>query len=242
MVFWILPLCLQPLIAVAIVLRRQIGGVLIFFLYILFVSARDLVLLFVLSFMHNKRIYSWTYFLTQPLALVLGVAAIYEVLWQLVRPYDTLRLVGIRLFWASVAVAVLGGLVMLRTSDFGRGELWIESLVLVDRSARFVQVGVLIAFILFISHVGMTWKHFSAGIIAGFGVSAGLQLAFFELRSTHLIADDTFQLLNSLAYNIAVLVWATYFFSPRREPTFSSKLPTTDIARLDEILRRYLHQ
>src|SRR5204863_9754155 len=101
--FWVIPLCLQPLIALAIILRQQIGRVRIFFLYTLFVSARDLVLLFV---KHNMRVYSWIYWLSEPLALALGVAAIYEVFWQVIRPYETLRSFGLRLFWGSVAVAV----------------------------------------------------------------------------------------------------------------------------------------
>src|SRR5262245_48023546 len=112
-VFWVIPLCLQPLIALAIVLRRLTRHVQIFFAYTLLVSARDLVLLFV---KHDMRIYAWIYWLSEPLAFVLGVAAIYEVLWQLVRPYDTLRSAGVRLFCGSVAVAVLAGLLMLRTS------------------------------------------------------------------------------------------------------------------------------
>jgi hypothetical protein len=239
MVFWIVPLCIQPLIAVAITVRRLIRSFPIFFLYTLFVSARDLILLFV---KHNLRIYSWIYFLSEPLAIGLGLAVIYEILWHLIRPYSTLRTLGVRLFWASLGVALLVGVTMLKTSEFGRSKFWIESLVLVERSARFVQVGVLIMFILFISHLGLTWKHYTAGIVAGFGISAGLQLALFELRSVHVITDISFRLLMSMAYNIAVLAWAAYFFSPRTETKIAGELPKTDLARWDEILRRYLNR
>ena len=239
MLFWIVPLCLQPLIAFSIGLRRQIRNFPIFFVYTLFVSTRDLVLLFV---RHNARMYSWIYFLGEPLAILLGVAVIYEILWQLIRQYDTLRALGMRLFWLSVAVTMLAGLWMFYGSEFGRGEFRMESVVLIERSARFVQVGVLIVFILFISHLGLTWKHYTSGIVAGFGVAAGLQLAVFELRSTQLIAADTFHLLNSLGYNVAVLIWAIYFFSPLSEINELGRLPATDLARWDEILRRYLNQ
>src|SRR5690348_2168565 len=93
MVFWIIPLSLQPFIAVAIALRRQIKSFPVFFLYTLFVAARDLILLLL---KRNMRLYSWIYFLSEPLAIALGLAVIYEVLWQLVRPYSMLRILGVR--------------------------------------------------------------------------------------------------------------------------------------------------
>lgn len=237
MLFWIVPLCLQPLIALSIAVRGQIRNFPIFFIYTLFVSARDLVLLFV---RHHTRMYSWIYFLGEPLAILLGVAVIYEVLWQLIRPYETLRSLGLRLFWISVVMTVLVGLWML-FSELEQGEFRMQSVVLIERSARFVQVTVLIVFILFISHLGLTWRHYTSGVVAGFGVAAGLQLALFELRSTQLVSSDTFHLLNSMSYSIAVLVWAVYFFSPRREPGLSNQLPKTDLAHWDQILRRYLN-
>ena len=130
MVFWIIPLFLQPLIAFSIILRHYITRFPVFFSYTLLVSARDLILLF---FRHNKRAYSWIYFVGEPLAIVLGLAVIYEVLWRLIRPYATLRALAARTFWAIVCVALLVGLWMLQTSEFGRTQFWIDSLVLIER-------------------------------------------------------------------------------------------------------------
>jgi len=238
-VFWIIPLCLQPLIALAIFLRHQTRSFPRFFLYTLFVPARDLVLLFL---KRNLPIYSWAYFLSEPLVIALGLAVIYEVLWHLIRPYHTLWTVSVRLFSATLGLAALVGLTMLKTSEFGQTKFWIESLFLVERSARFVQVGVLIVFILFISHLGLTWKHHGAGIVAGFGIAAGLQLALYELRSLGLIEDEYFYLLMSMGYDVAVFVWTIYFFSPGRKADLEIGLPKTDLARWDEILRRYLNR
>src|SRR5207237_3893754 len=158
---------------------------------------------------------SWAYFLSEPLVIALGLAVIYEVLWHLIRPYHTLRTLSVRLFSATLVLAALGGLTMLKTSEFGQTKFWIESLFLVERSARFVQVGVLIVFILFISHLGLTWKHHGSGIVAGFGIAAGLQLALYELRFLKGITDANFYLVMSMAYNIAVLVWEIFVFSLR---------------------------
>src|SRR5690348_8997448 len=103
--FWILPLTLQPSMALAMLLRRQVTTFPLFFSYILFVAARDLALLFI---PYNTKLYARIYFGGEPLAIVLGVAAIWEVFWYLVRPYSMLRSVGIPFFWAGLAaLAVL---------------------------------------------------------------------------------------------------------------------------------------
>ena len=237
-VFWILPMFLQVLITLAIAARNLIRDFPVFLLYTLSVSGRDLILLFLKP---NTRLYARIYFAGEPLTIILGLAVIYEVLWHLIRPYEVVRTMGVRLFWMSTAVAVLTGLTMLKSSQFGRTTVWF-SVLLVERSARFVQVGVLIAFILFISRLGLTWKHYTAGIVAGFGIAAGLQLALFELRSLHAVSDNLFILLNSAAYNCAVLVWALYFIPRRMQTDVPVQLPKTDLARLDQLLRRYLNK
>lgn len=239
MALWICPLVLQPLIALAIICRRRITDFPAFFSYTLLVSGRDFALLI---FRSNMRMYSWIYFLGEPITIILGVAAIYEVLWHLIRPYATLRLLGVRLFWISLGIAVLVGILLLKTSPFSRIHVSIESARLLQRSAWFVEVGVLIAFIVFISQFGLTWKHYTAGVVAGFGISAGLQLAFVELESLHAISGNIFGLLKSAAYNCAVLIWALYFVPLQQETEPPKALPKTDLAKWDELLRRYLRK
>lgn len=239
LVFWICPLALQPLIALAIVVRRRVRDFPLFLSYTLFVSGRDFALLFL---RRNLSLYSWIYWLGEPVAILLALASIYEVLWYLIRPYPTLRLLGRRLFGITLVVAVVAGMMLLKTSPFNRISTSIESARLLERSAWFVEVGVLIAFIFFISHLGVTWKHYAAGIIAGFGIAAGLQLAFVELESLHVIGGNIFVLLKSAAYNCAVLIWAAYFLRPQEQTPAPKELPETDLAKWDELLRRYLQK
>jgi|SRR5437868_5400031 len=241
-VFWICPVLLQSLIALVIILRRHVSDFPVFFSYTLFVAGRDCALL---VFRGNRQldswhIYSWIYFIGEPITILLGLAAIYEVLWRLIRPYSMLRLLGIRLFWISLGVAALIGGLLFKTSPLSRMAASIESARLLQRSAWFVEVGVLIVFILFISNLGLTWRDYTAGIIAGFGVSAGLQLALVELESLQAISGSIFVLLKSAAYNLAVLIWTSYFIPRRVQATTLKELPDTDLARWDELLRRYL--
>jgi hypothetical protein len=182
------------------------------------------------------------YWLGEPLSVILGLAATYEVLWHLLRPYANVRFLGNGLFWLSFAIAFLIGALMLDPAQFARTRIQFESALLLERSARFVQVGVLVVFIFFISRLGLTWKQYAAGIVAGFGTAAGLQLALVELKSLHAVADEPFVLLNSAAYNCAVLIWAIYFVRPPIQVDGTVTLPKSDLPKWDELLRRYLHK
>ena len=117
MTFWILPLCLQPLIALVMIVRRQVTDFPVFFLYTLFVAGRDLALFFLRS--HMRR-YSWIYWVGEPLSIILGLAAICEVVWRLIQPYPTLRFLGVRLFWMTFIITFLAGVLMLNPSQFVR--------------------------------------------------------------------------------------------------------------------------
>ena len=66
------------------------------------------------------------------------------------------------------------------------------------------------------SRLGLTWRDYSVGIAAGFGVYAALDLVLLELRAhLHVVSDAAFVLMRSAAYNLGVAIWAFYFLRPR---------------------------
>ena len=238
--FWIIPLVLQPLIALSIICRKQGKPLAMFLVYTLFVCGRDFVLLLLRN---HKTMYVWTYWVGEPVTVLLGLAAICQVLWQLIRGYAALRRLGMWLIPGTLLLDGIAAVVLLRLSTFlKRGPLSIESARLLERSAWFIEVGVLITFCFFIFHVGLDWKRHGAGIIAGFGISAGLQLAIVELESLHLITPEIFPLFKSAAYDFAVLIWSVYFLSRRKEEQHGIVVDREDLRRVDELLETYLSQ
>ena len=239
MTLWVLALTLQPLTALAMVLRRQVKNFPLFFSYILFVAARDLALLFI---PYNTKLYARIYFGGEPLAILLGLAAICEVFWCLVKPYPMLRAFGVPVLAVSLSALAFTAFFMLRASEFKGQIVSTQSIVLLERSARFIQVGVLFIFILSINRFGLTWRYHVAGIVTGFGLAAGLQLALVELKSLGILADDAFALLKPAAYDCGLLIWAFYFVVGRAPEHPPSQLPENQLAKWDELLRRYLQE
>lgn len=113
-----------------------------------------------------------------------------------------------------------------------------EWIIRLERSARFLQVCLLIVAISLMSRLGLTWHHYSVGIASGFGVYSALDLILLELRAhLHVITDAAFVLLRPAAYNLGVAIWALYFLWPQRGKPVD-RLPPTDLAKWNESVTR----
>jgi hypothetical protein len=239
MTLWITPLVLQGVIA-AVMLWRKLAGVFpLFFGYTALIVAREVALLFI---RYSGRPYFLVYWWGEGIAVLLGLGVIVEVIWHLIRPYPFLRKFALRFFWiVAVAALAAGVLMLLLTKNLGQPGPILEAILLLERSARFLQACLLIVLILLMSRLGLTWQYYAIGIALGFGVYSAADLALLEVRANlHLIADGTFALLEPAAYNLAVLIWALYFVPTRPSKVVVERLPDTEIARWNEVLSEYL--
>jgi hypothetical protein len=232
-VLWLLPVALQFLIASIMFRRRLAGQFPVFFIYNLLVPARDLALYFLV---YPSNTYSAVYWWGEAANTVLEQGIIVENVWHFVRPYPFLRgflkvlgVVGI--FAAAVALAML-----FWTQGPAGADRLLHWILLTERSARFLQVCLLIVAIAMMSRLGLGWRHYSLGITAGFGVYAALDLVLLELGpNLHVLPDDTFVLLRSAAYNLGVLIWTLYFVWPQGG-NLVDRLPGTDLASWNDTL------
>ena len=111
-----------------------------------------------------------------------------------------------------------------------------------ERSARVLQVGLLIVLIFFMSRLGLTWHHYSLGIAAGFGAYSALDLILLELRGhLHVVTNTVFVILTPAAYNLGVLIWAFYFLRPPALQVVDH-FPDTDLTSWHDMLSEYVKQ
>jgi hypothetical protein len=237
LVLWFVPVTLQAGIAFAM-LRRGLTKLLpVFFCYTVFIVARELILHLL---PYSGNLYSAVFWWGDAAAILLSLGVILEVLWHLFRPYQFLRFV-FRLIWIAAVVAAAFALSLLREGPRGTDRL-LESILLMERSARVLQIALLIVLMFFMSRLGLAWHHYSLGITAGFGVYSALDLVLLELRAhLHLVTDTVFVLLTPAAYNLGVLIWAFYFL--RTGPVQAvDRLPDTDLTIWHETLSEYVKQ
>jgi len=250
MVLWITPLVIQSAIVIIMVRRRLVGVFPVFFTYTVVVPLRESVLLVIrntpalYSRTYMPALYSRTYWWGDAAAVLLGLGIIYEVVWHLIRPYSSIRRFALRFFWVVAVVALASGMMMFLSADgFAQPDPLFEAIILLERSARFLQSCLLIVLVLLLSRLGLTWHYYAIGIAAGFGVYSAVDLALLELRAhLHLITNEMFALLEPAAYNLAVLIWVLYFVWPRQRKVVVESLPNTDIARWNQLLNEYLEK
>ena len=235
-ILWIVPLGLQAAIAVAMLGRRLVGTFPVFFAYTVAVPTRDIILLFL---KYPGPSYALVYWVGEALAVLLGLGVILEVAQQLIQTHWVLRFL-FKSVSILAAVAIPFVLVMLVLTG-SRTEVF-ESIVMLERAARFLQVCMLIVVLSLMSRLGLTWQHYSVGIAAGFGVYSALDLMLLEFRGhLHFVPDSMFVLLRPAAYNLAVILWAAYFLkSWLRKPI--EQLPNMDLQNWNNAVTEYINQ
>lgn len=237
---WLVPLMLQTATMV-VMLRRQLTKVFpAFFAYTFVVVSRDLILLVI---PYATNLYSLVYWSGDGLAVLLGLGVVLEIVQTWVKPFHFMRPVR-RAIWVFSGVVTLVALAILIFSNPGTGpDRALESIVETERALRFLQVCLLSVVIGLTSRLGLTWQHYSVGIVAGFGIYAALDLMALEFRADlHFLPDEAFIWIRPAAYNLAAIVWASYFLRRPNSETIVARLPIPDTADWNEVLTDYVQQ
>lgn len=240
---WIAPVLLQLLIVTIMIQRGLVRQFKYFFTYSVCAPAHDVTLLFLHNHPNLYAFYFWIYWAGDGLLILLQVAVLCEAFWCLVPLHAGFRLVAMRILRAVVALSAGFAFVLFAIAVTSSGES-IEVILLLERSARVIQVMMLVVAMVFISHLGLTWRQYATGILLGSGIG-GLQLVLAELRGNlHLISNEAFVWLRPAVYDFAVIVWAIYFIGilPRSPTIALTEGPQADLSEWDEALKGYLYR
>jgi len=207
--------CAQPILqsAAAVVLwhRKLYKQFPVFFLFLL-VQVANFAVLFPLSLVGNYKLYFGFFWLGEAINAVLSFKVIHEIFLDVFRPYHSLKDLGTLLFkWAGV-VMLLVSVVVAFSNSSDRNPVW-HAVSTMQRSVRIVQIGLILFLLLFSRFLGVSWKQVGFGISLGFGLFAGVELMLLALYSGRFVSFPNLNLINMLAYNVAILVWSGYALS-----------------------------
>ncbi len=238
---WITPVILQLLIAIIMIRRGLVRQFRYFFTYCLCAPTRDVTLLFLQNRPNLYSFYFWIYWVGDGLLILLQVVVLFEVFSYLTSVHARFRVPAIRVFRTVIALSAVFAFALFAIAVGNSGGS-IEVILLLERSARVMQVMMLVIAMTFISRLGLTWRHHATGILLGSGI-AGLQLLPAELRgSLHVISNSAFVWLKPAVYDCAVIAWAIYFILPQKQVTGLTEVPQADLIEWDEALKGYLYQ
>lgn len=191
----------------------------------------------------NRLLYKQEFLALELVDAVLSFAVIYELFDLTFRAYEGIRELGwLLLRWASVVLVGLA-LVVAFSQAGGDKEPFLEGLFALEMGISVVRGGLL--FLLFVLHagLGLRWSRHEFGIAMGFGTLTCIALVAFALRF-HYGAEVTtaLSLINSVAYDGAVLAWLATFLLPESVREVHGRPPKWDIEEWNRALLELLQR
>lgn len=231
---------LQTALVVALLWRRLWRELPLFLSYHIFLIVRSIALSFVIG--THPWGYFYGYWITEVVAWAWCLAAIQEVTTLLCSPYASIqRLIVVLFRWGGgllIAIAVF-------TAYAAPGadvERVMAGILILERSVRIVQVGLLSLLFVFAGFLRLRWPHYAFGVALGFGIFCSVELAAITLRAHGgMPVHQTFVILKPLSFVVAEAVWLFFVAVPARSPAYQPRPAPTmegwDLA-LGELLRR----
>ncbi|HXZ27737.1 MAG TPA: hypothetical protein VEG08_07030 [Terriglobales bacterium] len=154
-------------------------------------------------------------------SIMLGFLAVYEVFCQVFQPYESFRRWAPALFrWCGVTLLLLGSAGALLSSPHPQLRI-VAGLLVLERTLRVVQVGLLVLVLLTSRYLHITWKPHLLGVASGFGMYAAVAIVCTTLQAQNgPVGYWALGMVSFSAYTCAVMIWVAYFLV--RQPVVES--------------------
>jgi hypothetical protein len=241
---WLTPRGLQALIIIILLRKKLFSQFPIFTAYTAYSICNLVALFFINRSQSAHSVYFQWYSFGLGVSTALRFGIIGEVFSHLFRDYAVLRhLQRPLLRWTAVALIAIAFCTAVYTERNSVDLSWFAVHVL-DRSASFVQGGLMLILFSFASYMGLFWRKPVFGIALGLGIFLSVELAVAAIRSQ---AGDSWpvalDLLTMGTYLCCVLIWLYYLLVPERSPTpVVDKIPDGDLEAWNQELEQLLHQ
>ena len=204
---WVAEPILESVVVAALLWRKAYRQYRWFFAYMV---AEILQACILYPLRDSRTAYFYAYCITTGVSLVLGFAVIHEIFVTIFRPYHTLRDLGSVLFkWAGLVMLLVAVIVSASGQALQREPL-VEATLILERSIRVVQCGLIMFLLLFSKYLGISWRQRSFGIALGFGFYASIDLSLLALHLGEHISQDAANLITMSAYIMSIGIWIAY--------------------------------
>ena len=156
---------------------------------------------------------SWT---ANAVSIVLGFLVVYEVFSQVFQQYESFRRRAPALFrWCGVGLLLMGSVGALLSSP-DRALQVVAGLLILERTLRVVQVGLLLLVLITSRYLRMTWRQDVLGVALGFGMYAAVSIVCTTLQAQNgPVAFWALGMVSFTAYTCSVLIWVAYCLAPQ---------------------------
>ena len=161
-------------------------------------------------------LYFSVYWVCEAIAMLLGLAVVYEIFNSLFSCHEALRKMARTVFRVALILLLLLAVIVLAFQP--SMETSIGRIVRVAAEAtRIIEVGLLMFLFLFSTAFGLHWRTHVFGIALGLGIFTAVDLVTVTMRSyLGTGAVDILNLARGSAFCLSVLMWSLYLWAPER--------------------------
>jgi hypothetical protein len=238
-VLWWLALALEASIAGMMLRKRQVRQFPLFFVFIV-LHLSQIVAAYA-AYRYSYKAYYYVYWGFLPVDALSTLLVIEELFRAVLAPYRAIRGMGVAIF-RSAAIVLFGVAIYTAYAAPGNDPFQLTAeFVVIDRSACFVEAGLLIVLFILCSVLGIAWRSYPFGIATGLAMMVSVGTANACLRA-HVGrgVELWYALVQGLTCDFGLLVWLYYLASERSSvlsyaEEASPQLAAWNIA-LDDIL------
>jgi len=237
-------ICLEIAVAYVLFRRRLYHELPWFTAYIVYVTAFTATV-YGITFTRSIPAMFYSYWTGTMINQFFAFMVIIEVFRNSVRGHDSVRKIGIMMLVGIAVITLVVVLVMAPYgSEFDKSAYLLRVMQILQRSIRVIQIGLLVGIFLFLSYLGMSWRHHNFGIALGYGLYATVNLIsivvqgyLHPLHAGHIV--DIIAFIDGFAYKLTLVLWLTYLWRSDRGST-NPPLPPSggdDLDHWDDALK-----
>jgi hypothetical protein len=168
-------------------------------------------ILFVLQ-KYSYPTYYWSYWVSVALSALISFGVLQEIFHEAFRPYEALRDLSVILFrWSALVVLLVGVMWTITAAHSSQVDTITNGILLVQRSVRLMQCGLVFFLLLFSEYLGISRRHLVFGIALGFGIFASISmLVAVGMSHGTFVHVSVLRQINNAAYDVAILIWLGY--------------------------------
>jgi len=210
-IWWGTPV-LMLLIAVAMYHRRLHRDFPVFFNYVIFQ-----IISFVVEYpLFGRPSYFYVSWTLTALSIAVSFGVLLEIFKEAFRPYEALRDLSIILFrWCALVVLLVSAMWALTSWNGNQVDSMLSVILLVDRSVRLMQCGLVFFMLLFSEYLVISRRNAVFGISVGFGFYAAVKMLVLTAANHQtLFTKSVLGRISSIAYLVSMLIWLVYSVMP----------------------------
>jgi hypothetical protein len=170
---------------------------------------------FVIYEIHKPRIYFYASWAFNGVLLALAFMVIVEILRNVLLGYEALQRIA-TVFFTIAGVIVIA--IAIYVGQFGApgSHPMVASMLVIERSVRIIQIGLIVAMFAFVAFVGLNWRNHVFGIALGYGLYASAALPL-NAYAAYIGSDVGFKIfiLEQGIFLCIIAIWMTYILQPQ---------------------------